>query len=86
MLILSRKAGQGVQVGDVTVEVVKAGFNSCTVEVGSRRHRMRLNDSLEFYGGRMTLIHNPSRDVTGYVRLGFEFPRNVRILRKELIA
>lgn len=88
MLILTRKAGESVKVGEYMVSVLRSPSlfdrRACHVEVVGLTDRMLLvgGAGIHFAGGvlKLSAIKRP-----GQATLSFDFPKDVRVVRTELI-
>lgn len=93
MLILSRKAGESVRLerdGVVTyLDVQQVTGGNCTMRVLCMKadmpikvDRIRFKDSMQIADGVTVTVLDLNK---GHAKLGFDAPRDVRILRTELI-
>lgn len=87
-LVLTRKAGQSVRliIGDKTeyVEILTVNTDRCLIRLRStfQSESVRFKDSLKIAEGISVEVVDLSK---GYAKLNFTAPRDVHILRTELI-
>lgn len=82
-LILTRKAGQSVQVGESIVTIERVYLATIEVSVDDRHGRVRINEDLKSPDG--TWVMHVSTISRGHVRLVFTADRSVKIMRTELL-
>lgn len=85
-LVLTRKAGQAVRLiidGVATfVDILEVNGGSCLMSCGSFPQRVRFRDSLQIAEGVSVCVVDLAK---GHAKLNFTAPREVQILRTELI-
>jgi sRNA-binding carbon storage regulator CsrA len=84
VLVLSRRPGQSVRVGSTELRVVHVKGDHCLLEVGSHYRTLEPGQTLGPVEGVYVRIAVGGLD-QGRVRLGFSGPRDVPILRTELL-
>lgn len=83
-LLLTRKAGQAVQIGDAgcVVEVVNVRHSEVTIKVGARCERLRIGNKFNVAERAILTVVGITK---GCARLAFEAERSVTIVRMELL-
>lgn len=84
-LMLTRKAGQRVQVGaaDCVVEILRVGPAEVIIKVGGQHEKLRPGNKLNVVDRALLTVVSIAR---GYVKLAFEADRSVTIMRTELLS
>lgn len=80
-LILTRKAGEAVQVGTHLVTVERVTRANTNLKVGRRVHNCAPLDMIILEPGVTITVAAIARNI---VRLAFDAPRHVKIMRTEL--
>lgn len=85
-LVLTRKAGQSVRLmlrGEpIYLEVTKVSGGDCEFRLGNLIHRARFRGEMQIAEGVTVTVLDLAK---GHAKLGFDAPRDVHILRTELI-
>lgn len=82
MLSIDREIGEKVYIGDVELEVVGILERSALIRIGEKSYTIKSGSSLTFDVTEIFYFKNFNNQKT--VRLGFDGPRSVTILRGEL--
>lgn len=85
-LVLTRKAGQSVRlmIGDepTFVSILEVNGGSCLMSAGSFPQSVRFRGEMQIAEGVTVTVLDLAK---GHAKLGFDAPRDVHILRTELI-
>ena len=81
-LILTRKAWQAVQVGDRVVTVERVARANVNLSVGKCVHNCAPGDTIILEPGVTITVVTIAK---GHVRLAFDAPKHVKIVRTELV-
>lgn len=85
-LVLTRKAGQSVRLmigGEpVYLEITKVSGGDCELRLGNLMHRARFRGEMQIAEGITVTVLDLAK---GHAKLNFTAPRDVHILRTELL-
>lgn len=84
MLIINRKAGQGIQFGRLELTVTRVNNHSVTIKFEERFHEFLIDDIFAIGSTTFHVLLVFERFGNLYVDLGIKAPRHVKILRSEL--
>lgn len=82
-LILTRKKGEAVQVGEHLVTVVRVDASTVRLKVARRVHNCNVLDMVILEPGVTITMAAVSRSIA---RLAFDAPKHIKIMRTELEA
>lgn len=80
-LLLTRKSQESVQVDDKLFEVLRVGSAEIIARVGANTRKLRINETWRDIGECFVTVVSINK---GYVKLAFDAPRSVTIMRTEL--
>jgi sRNA-binding carbon storage regulator CsrA len=81
-LLLTRKSGQSVKIGDaIMLDVLRVGPAEAILRVNETQRQLRIGDTWRDLGECFVTVVSVSK---GYVKLAFDAPRHVAIMRTEL--
>lgn len=82
-LLLTRKSGQSVQIGEAhLLNVLRVGPAEVIIQINETHRKLRIGDTWRDVGECYVTVASISK---GYVKLAFEAPRSVTINRTELL-
>lgn len=81
-LLLTRKGGQSVRIGDgILLDVLRVGPAETILKVNETQRQLRIGETWRDLGGCFVTVVSVAK---GYVKLAFDAPRDVTIMRTEL--
>lgn len=83
-LLLTRKGGQSVNIGGaILLDVLRVGPAETILRVNETQRKLRIGESWRDLGDCYVTVVSISK---GYVKLAFDAPRTVTIMRTELMS
>lgn len=82
-LLLTRKAGQSVKIGDAhMLDVLRVGPAEVIIKINDTHRKLKIGETWRDVGECFVTLASISR---GYAKLAFDAPRHVNINRTELL-